>query len=439
MIKAFLTILLLTVCVSAQGSLFFGAGTPSNVKHPKLWAVDTDYGPFFVETVWKPTTPNHLGYGLSDGAGGMHTILLGYQSNGTQWAVTGNFYTGTGIYSFGTPYVGNLDQWAHVALGYDGSKVRIWVDGLIVFEEPYSGSRKYLAGGSDGNFYVGGSYHNNFGGNIARVRLREGLCPFTFDFRPQLAFTRRIVTDHVENFVTADFVADYTTASEVFPDLGKGLWGELRDGTFSRLTPETDWPQFQNDRPRSTPSTHTPAPVPEKALVFDSFSRANSGLLFSDQLKLGSTEGGSLGPLAWSDGFGIMGESAYARYNTLYQNVLETGQSNVEVRVDRVWGTNTGLALRYVNAQNFLLIQGFPHEVRVINVVNGVYSIVPVGVSQGYTTLRAVLNGSTVTVHADGSNLGTFAVPSAINGTKHGLAYAGSKSFYDNFTVFGVQ
>lgn len=141
----------------------------------------------------------------------------------------------------------------------------------------------------------------------------------------------------------------------------------------------------------------------------------------------------------WSDGFGIMGGAAYARYNTLYQNVLETGQENVDVRVDRVWQTNTGLALRYVNAQNFLLIQGFQGQVNIINVVGGVYSGQAVSIGQGYTTLRAVLNGSTVTVHADGANLGSFAVPSAINGTKHGLAYAGSKSFYDNFTIYGVQ
>lgn len=93
-------------------------------------------------------------------------------------------------------------------------------------------------------------------------------------------------------------------------------------------------------------------------LVSDSFNRANSA-------SVGSTDGGSLGPLAWTAAVDAALSSWKIDSNQLASNSngialepmwVSTGTPDARVEVDVValpdWGANVGLVLRGVNSNN---------------------------------------------------------------------------------------
>jgi len=436
--KTLILSLLLAVGVFAQGSLYFPAGQPSNVAFARMWKVDTPYGDHFFETWVKPKEKQWLGYFASDGDAGQHIVLVGYQSDNERWRITGNFYTGSGFFNYTTPIVGRLNEWTHVAIGLKDGVFRVWANGKTVFEQPYSGARMTLAGGSNGNLYIGGSFHLNCGCNIARARYIEGYCPFNTDFRPSMYFTRKVIVDHVENFVNATWGADFSAATEYFADYGTGFKDTLHDGAFSRWSSTDGLPVFQNDRVSAdTTNVYTPAAVPDGALVFDSFNRPPVAYGLHDILSLGQTEAGSLGRLAWSsDGWGIIGEQAFCQYNTNYFNTVETARENVSVRASRPPGANTGLTLRFTDSCNNVRVIGETSRVVVVETNNCQSKIGEYAVNN-YSILRADANGNQLKIYTDGALVASRSV--SLSGTRHGLTYAGAMTFADDFTIFPVQ
>ena len=420
------------------GSLYFPIGQPSNVAHDKVFTVGHHYGAFLWQIVAKPKTANALAYELSDGAGGTHAILIGYQSDATRYSITGNFFSGSEVVSFNTPVVGRLNEWGRVAVEWDLSTIRIWMKGVMVFSAPYSGDRYTVPGGSDSNLYVGGSFHLNCGCNIARVLGIEGEAPFFHDFASPLIFNRRVYHDFTTStWTNASFLADYSSPSEYFPDHGDGINGERHDGILTAYTRDTPYPTFQQDPARYQPvGIFTPALIPSNALVFDSFNRPDQTVEDQDSPTLGFTESGSLGPLKWQApfGWGILAERAFAYYNQYYSNWVETNTPNVDVRVT---GENTGLLIRRTDEQNKLRVVKNSTSVTTELMVNGspIYTSFPASGS----TLRAVANGNLVTIYVDGSQIETLDVSSLPLSNNDGLTYAGDISFYDNFTIFPVN
>lgn len=436
--KIFITILLLAVSTFGQGSIHFDAFEPSNITHKKVWTVGQTYGDFFAEYDGKPETANHLGYGVSDGAGGLHDVLYGYASSQYKFNITGNLSDNGVIITFSPVIQLNLNQWYRFGLGLSGGILKVWVNGKLVHTQNYAGVRKTLEGGSDGNLYIGGSFHNKFGGNIARFRLNNSACPYTTDYIPDKVFDKYFSG----TLYKADLVADYSSPSQFFVDTGTGLGGDRHDGVFNAYTPETLFPIFQLDPVNySDVATHILPQIPANALAFASFNQPDSSPLTSSITRLGYTDGGSLGQLEWQAPFGwwIVGEYAFAQYNQYYNNWLQFDRSDVDLRVSRLPNSSTGLLLRYADTANLIVVSGGNGTIGGAYFVNGVPSYFNFSANSNWTTLRTVANGNLLTIFADSTQVGAIAIPASLNSNNHGLRYAGNISTYKNFTAFPVN
>ena len=127
-------------------------------------------------------------------------------------------------------------------------------------------------------------------------------------------------------------------------------------------------PNFATGAPPPPPIVPPAAPPPAGALVFDSFSRANSTYTFGGHGGLSSTESGSAGIQVWQTNqaaanpqpFGILNSRAVLLANSTAVAWVPTGSAtgDVDVRVNRYtgrWGSgiHTGLSFRVVDANNF--------------------------------------------------------------------------------------
>jgi hypothetical protein len=157
-----------------------------------------------------------------------------------------------------------------------------------------------------------------------------------------------------------------------------------------------------------------PAAVPVGALAFDSFGRANQTYAFQSAPTLGSTEGGSLGPLAWQTGTGVWGilQGAAVYLSSTASGVawVNVGTADQDVRVtNRRGGFNTrscGIAFRVQDALNFwyAFAYGDPGNsiVHYGTVVAGVMtetSTFNPGVT--WDVLRVLASGTTITIYTD--------------------------------------
>jgi hypothetical protein len=128
-----------------------------------------------------------------------------------------------------------------------------------------------------------------------------------------------------------------------------------------------DFTNSTNPGQINAPVSKPPA-TPADARVFDSFSRNNSTYILGGKGGLGSTEGGSAGPLAWQTNtvasapqpFGILDGHAVLLANDTALAWVSTGASSadLDVRVERTLGAygsggNTGLSFRVMDQNNF--------------------------------------------------------------------------------------
>jgi hypothetical protein len=220
-------------------------------------------------------------------------------------------------------------------------------------------------------------------------------------------------------------------------------------------------PNFASGAPASPVNVPPAVAPPGNALVFDSFSRANSTYTFGGFGGLGSTESGSAGIKIWQTNqaqgnpqpFGILNARAVLLGNSKAVAWVSTGSANgnVDVRVNRYsgrWGSGiyTGLSFRVVDANNFFFAyttnSGSNKIVRAGYYLNGERHDLTSGVAIpfSYTTLQVITtNSGDLNVYVDSSLVYSTNTPILATATGAGL-YSDSPGMglvnrWDNFTV----
>jgi len=458
-------------------------GTPKTVDYGPFWQEGVDLGHFFWEFWARPGPQAGATYMLSDGYGGAHALLFGVGSFNTsevaRYELLGNIFDGVRHDNyFGSDVGPAVGEWAHFAVGWDGQNIITYYNGVPVGKAPFSGPRRTPGpGGGGGRLLIGGSDHSNFDGRIAQVRgyedtnPREGLPGgVEASFAPQTVFG-----------LDGNLLSYYFRSSLSVADLSHGYNGLSHQGIARGTTAGIIFdcggcppPQFVTDPSAPNFATGTPpppgntppaAPPPGGALIFDSFSRANSTYTFGGHGGLSSTESGSAGIQLWQTNqapanpqpFGVLNARAVLLANAMAVAWVPTGSvtGNVDVRVNRYtgrWGSgiHTGLSFRVVDANNFFFAYtadsgGTPNNkiVRVGYYLNGQRVDLTTGVAMpsSWTTLQVITtNSGDLHVYVDAAPVYSTNNPLLATATGAGL-YSDSPGMglvnrWDNFTVF---
>jgi hypothetical protein len=461
-------------------------GQPKTVDYGNFWQENVNLGHFFWEFWAMPGSNAGATYMLSDGYGGAHALLFGFASFNTsepdRYELFGNIFDGVRHdNSFGSDQGPAIGEWGHFAVGWDGQNIITYYNGVPVGKTPFAGPRRTPGpGGGGGRLLIGGSDHNNLVGRIAQVRgyedtnPREGLPGgVEASFAPQTVFSLE------GNLLSYYFRSGGVTV----PDLSRGYNGASHGGWVRgssagilgdcggcpppQFVIDPSAPNFAANTPPAPVSTPSPAAVPSGALVFDSFSRANSTYLFGSHGGLGSTEGGSTGTKVWQTNqpadspqpFGILNSIAVLLANDAAIAWVQTGSATggVDVRVDRRqgrWGRglDTGLGFRVVDADNFFFAYttttGGPSGNQLLKV--GYYEnsqrtdlTTSAAMPSTWTTLRVVTTDvGDVKVYADSTLVYSATNPLMATAAGAGLynnsSGLGLVNRWDNFTVFNA-
>lgn len=458
-------------------------GQPKSVDYGNFWQEGVSLGHFFWEFWAMPGAGAGATYMLSDGYGGAHALLFGVgsfsSSEPNRYELLGNIFDGVKYNNyFGSDQGPAIGEWAHIAVGWDGQNIITYYNGVPVGKTPFVGPRRTPGiGGGGGRLLIGGSDHSNFVGRIAQVRGYEDANPreavpggVEASFAPQTVFG-----------VEGNLLSYYFRSGGIHvPDLSRG-YNALSHAGWVRGTSagilfdcgdcpppqfviDPSAPNFAANTAPSPVAVPTPAAVPSGALVFDSFSRANSTYLFGSRGGLGSTEGGSAGTRVWQTNqpagstqpFGILNSIAVLLANDAAIAWVQSGSAtgNVDVRCDLRhgrWGrgSDTGLSFRVVDASNFFFaytttISG-NQQLKVGYYLNGQRTELATGVAMPvtWTTLRVVTtNAGEVRVYADGSLVYSATNPFLATATGAGLynnsSGLGLVNRWDNFTVYNA-
>ena len=184
-------------------------------------------------------------FGIAYNRGGDNALNLSLSSNGSSWDIANEVD--------GSKTSWNTDQWYHVALVWDGTDYKVYVDGTlditVTSATPLHSSSGFRVG------LWGTGSHYPLQGNADEIRVSNGTARYTSNFTaPSAAFTDDVNTDFLmdmENEVTgitkiattADYTHNLDTACALTS--GGGLWcwgdnahGEVGDGTTTdRSTP----------------------------------------------------------------------------------------------------------------------------------------------------------------------------------------------------------
>jgi hypothetical protein len=450
-----------------------------------FWADGVVFGHFFWEFWAMPGDNAGATYMVSDGYGGAHALLFGFTTLGAKdpgrYLLLGDIWDGNGLTYFSSDEGPAPHEWGHLAVGWDGTNIVIYFNGVPVGKTAWVGPR-ITPGGTQGcgRLLIGGSDHANFVGRIAQVRgyednnpREEGSAVFAA-FAPQTVFS---VDGNLLSyyFRPSDAIADLSLSGYLgrqHPGLvrstANGVIGPCDGCPLPQFVVDPTAPDFSHPNNPGQPSApiDNPGAVPGGALVFDSFSRRNSTYAFGGSGGLGSTEGGSSGTRAWQTNedpshpqpFGILNGRAVLLANTNALAWINTGSgiANYYISVDRHAGSsgtgrNTGLSFRVIDANNYFFAYTSgedPSETQILKV--GYYQagrridLQGVSVPVTWTTLQ-VITGATgaLRVYADDTLLysTTIATMSSANGA--GLYNNGPglglTNRWDNFTVFAAQ
>jgi hypothetical protein len=455
-------------------------GTPKTVDCDFFWPDDRPLGHFFWEVWGQPGQDTGSRYMISDGYGGAHAILFGFGIYGRmdpgRYEIFGDFWNGSEIVYFGGDDGPAVGEWGHFSVGWDGRRIITYFNGVPVGRISYSGQR-WCAGyrSGAGKLLLGGSDHNNLSGRLAQVRGYEDENPreatsVTAAFAPESLFTPG-----------GNYLGNFFRPSETIADLSRYFQGQMHRGrlrgTLSGVInecPECPKPQFVIDptAPKFTDAApvnqsapvQSPAPPPTDALIFDSFSRANSTYAMGKG-GLGETEGGRQGHQRWRalqtsgrERFGILNGRAVVLANEAALAWVPTGSGtgNVDIQVQRrvgEWGSgyDTGLAFRVVDEENFFFAytsggEDDPADVRKLTIgyyLGGVRTELVKDLSvPGYWTQLEVIshNDGLIKVMTDQGFV--YSINSSIlaNATGAGLFNnspgLGLLNRWDNFTVY---
>jgi hypothetical protein len=459
-------------------------GAQKTVDYGNFWPAFTNLGPFFWEFWVMPGNDAGATYMLSDGYGGLHALLFGFSnlsaSEPGRYEMSGNMNDGISgsnhIFSFGSDTGPTVGEWGHLAVGWDGQNIITYFNGVPVGKTPYSRPRQSTGiGNGAGRLLIGGSDHANFHGRIAQVRGYEDSNPrmsrsVESSFAPQTVFSREgnlLSYYFLAAPSVADFSRGYLTGSHVGVPRGTtaGILGDCGSCPPPQFVTDSTAPNFATAAPPLQIGIPAPLAVPGGALVFDSFSRANSTYMFGGKGGLGSTEGGAAGPQVWQmkeDAdqllpFGILNARVVPLADDTSVCWVNTGSAtgNLDIRVSRYhgrWGSgiDTGLSFRVVDQANYFfaytsdsVASPGSQFLTVGSYVNGVRSTLPSGVlvPAGWNTLRVVTRASgSIQIFIDATQVYSTNVATLANANKAGLfnnsGGLGLANRWDNFMVF---
>lgn len=467
-------------------------GSPKTVDYstelPNLffWNGTDPLGHFFWE-FWAMPGDNAGGtYLISDGYGGAHAILFGVANFGSRepnrYQLLGNIWNGNYLTYFASDEGPAANEWGHFAVGWDGTNIVTYLNGVPVGKTYWVGPR-ITPGGTQGTgrLLIGGSDHSNFVGRIAQMRGFEENNPLEnagtvfATFAPQTVFA---VDGNVLSyyFRPAENVADLS----LFGHQGKQHTGLLRstlNGVLFSCTGcplpqfvvDPTAPDFSNPNNPGTPPTpvDVPATAPGGALIFDSFSRRNSTYALTGLGGLGATEAGTAGPRTWQTNqapgqpqpFGVLNGRAVllANATAIAWTNAPPGNFDLDSRVDRhagVWGTgiNTGLSFRVADAGNYFFAYSsddpnpsHPQTLTVGYYSGGLRTDLATGISlpTDWTMLRVVtVSTGAIGVYADNTLLYSTSNTLLVNSTGTGL-YNNAPGLaltnrWDNFRVLNA-
>jgi hypothetical protein len=413
--------------------------------------------------MWHPGSPDGTNYIISNGYGPDHALLLGYQDGGNGFAsVTGNVWDGSGIQSFVSFDAVAAGEWHHLAVGWDGTNIRVYIDGVVSGVSPVTARKT----GSQQTMLLGGSDHLNFCGRIALLRAMEGIAsPYDFHklgFRPDRVFGTNVLGLDVSADIV--LIADYTAPRMIIADMspagynGKFHPGRLRNAdngseAYHNIDPGVTFPMpaFVLD-PRcpvnrisqltnwGQPTPPAPTAPPSGAKVFDSVGRADSTLMNYPTVAMtpGSTESGSLGVKPWLNpaGWGVFkGRLCYIGPGVQASQIVlwvETGNTDVDVSAD----INTidiaapagarGIVARLVDAQNFVACElnsagNIYIQSYIAGTPSGTSLLGPFTPSANFTNLRMTVVGNVYTAYTDGNLIGSGTIIDFPTATKCGI------------------
>jgi hypothetical protein len=451
-----------------------------------FWNDGDPMGHFFWEFWAMPGDNAGATYLISDGYGGAHAILFGVANfsarEPNRYQLLGNIWNGNYLTYFASDEGPAANEWGHYAVGWDGTNIVTYLNGVPVGKTYWVGPR-ITPGGlqGTGRLLIGGSDHSNFVGRIAQMRGFEANNPLEnagtvfATFAPQTVFA---VDGNVLSyyFRPAENVADLS----LFGHRGKQHIGVLRstlNGVLSscngcplpQFVVDPTAPDFSHPNNPGIPPTpvDNPATVPGGALIFDSFSRRNSTYALTGLGGLGATEGGTAGLRTWQtkqapgqpQPFGVLNGRAVllANATAIAWTNAPTGNSDLDIRVDQhagLWGTghNTGISFRVADASNYFFAYtsdnvdpSQPQRLTVGYYAAGVRTDLSTGnfLPSTWTTLRVVTReAGAINVYADGTLLYSTTNDSLSNNTGAGL-YNDAPGLaltnrWDNFSVFSV-
>ena len=443
-------------------------GSTQSIMYENFWQPGTNLGMFFYELWVKPGRFESIRYLLSDGIGGSHAILLGLTNSASQYLPSGNIWSGSDNIPFGGDDGPAAGEWAHIAVGWDGTRILTYYNGVPVGESAFAGER-FTPGndGGGGRLFIGGSNHQNFIGEISQLRAYEGTNPHKGTAgldEGRAAFAPDVIFEWQQG---TSLLTSLMKPASIIPD----LTGIHSPGIF--VTWEgAPLPQFVIDAiaPRSVAPGRddVPTTVQDGARVFDSFSRNNSTYAFDEVGGLGATESGLSGRQTWRvenapgslsqpASFGILNGKAVILSNGPALSWVPTGSgtSDLDIRVSRhpgAWGSgvDTGLAFRVRDAQNFCFAYT-TNQGHMLNI--GCYSsgvrgllITPVPMPDYvWTTLRVMstrAEGGAIRVYADQDLVATTSTLQLVDETGAGLynnTYGmGLANRWDNFAVLNI-
>jgi len=357
-------------------------GSPMTVDYRDFWPVNVGLPHFFWELWAMPGENTYTRYLLSDGYGGAHALLFGFNYNVEpgRYNLFGNIWDGSTWTQFVSDDGPSPGEWGHYAVGWDGMNIITYYNGVPVGKQPFAGPRICMGlGWGASMLLIGGSDHQNLIGRIAQVRGYEGSNPREgapeTSFAPQTVFSRdgQLLSYF---FRSAQTVADLSFGYNSVTHLGKlrgfsnGYTVDCPDCPTPRFVLDPTAPEFSNpSNPGTIIAPFSPAPAtPSSALIYDSFSSNNSTYILGGSGGLGATEGGAAGTQTWQTNadasgpqpFGILSGRAILLANDTSLAWVPTGSStgNLDIRVDRRLGSygngvNTGLCFRVIDKNNF--------------------------------------------------------------------------------------
>ena len=172
------------------------------------------------------------------------------------------YFTGSGRTP--TTITGNtavtLNTWNHVAVSYDGTNVRLFLNGTVINTTATAAANFYSASVQTGiGAYSGGSFGNYFTGNMSIIRIVKGVAVYTSNFTPS---TNPVTTTQSANINGNPSAAITGTQTSLLLNVLSSS-AYLTDGSTNNLTvTPVGSPTFTSTSPFGTTGYITFSPGP---------------------------------------------------------------------------------------------------------------------------------------------------------------------------------